>query len=296
MPKGGFSVQCSGGGNPPRAFRGRIEIRPTTDPPADRLEPRRRPVDLWQFAVSCCPTGKGTVPIFAACVMFRILATRPPRKWDCPPQSVLAPVLSERAETSAIPPKEAARRSSVMGSSIAHSFFGPRGIGPLVTCQAPAIPRGMSPPRVWTNVRGNASRENATGCRSRILPLHACSTNSDLHQTNAARCCAYAKRGKMPRLRVSPCRREVRPLRATSGQHEIETLAVFGLGPCGLGDGSRRAREPVLATGHRPLATAGFPQRSENQKPSAVGWLPASVPSVASCSRIVRMLPQGAPR
>ena len=61
------------------------------------------------------------------------------------------------------------------------------------------------------------------------------------------------------RVYVSPCRREVRPLRATSGQHETEILAVFGLGSSvlglsafGLGLGIRfpQAWEPVLATGH----------------------------------------------
>ena len=85
-------------------------------------------------------------------------------------------------------------------------IFGPRGIGPLVTCQAPAIPRGMSPPRAWTNVRGKRKQGETphVGVAVKLPPQHEGA--------------------------ISPCRREVRPLRATSGQHETEFSPSLVLG------------------------------------------------------------------
>ena len=83
----------------------------------------------------------------------------------------------------------------------------------------------------------------------------------------------------MPRLRVSPCRREVRPPRATSGQHETEFLPswvlglwswAFGLGPWlrFLADHGNRLWPP--ATDHWPPAGSSPNMGTRNPAHSGV--------------------------
>ena len=71
----------------------------------------------------------------------------------------------------------------------------------------------------------------------------------------------------MPRLRLSPCRREVRPLRATSGQHETEILAALGLGPSVLDLRSVLSQTVGTSSGHRPLRPLPGGRRRDSPRP-----------------------------
>ena len=77
----------------------------------------------------------------------------------CPP---LAPVLFELACTPAAVSRGDRPGDRVLWEARSPSSFAAARDGPLVTCQAPTIPRGMSPPLAWTDVRGKRKQQKRT--------------------------------------------------------------------------------------------------------------------------------------